>query len=61
MLQSCQKSLIYRAGPFCLWYPAHSEEKYAPCITGGKLPPKTVYFSLNKILKDKQQKLYILW
>lgn len=44
-----------RAGPFCVEYCAHSEEKYASCNTDGKLPPRTVYFSSNKILQDKQQ------
>lgn len=43
----------YRAGPLCVEYPAHSEEKYASCITGRKLPSKTVYFSLNKNLKGQ--------
>lgn len=43
----------YRAGPLCVEYPAHSEEKYASCITGRKLSSKTVYFSLNKNLKGQ--------
>lgn len=55
LLQLCQGSLIYRARPFCVKCSAHSEEKDASCTADGKLPPKTLYFSLSKISEDKPQ------